>query len=505
MRLKRFWWSGFLAGLFFAVAVGQPRVVVIQSGDQELRRSAYRLRLCPEELRDARIALEEAHKLAPSVVWDTRIADVARLWVRLEPGRAGSAIRDLIDELRHLAEKAQDPSDYHYLTSSMQSLLMPLRELDPESADKCLDEWPEPESAKATANRPGTIEQIRKEQLLSVVSRDVDQAVERLEVTEGGNVDIQLRNPVISQLYSAGREAEAEALLDDTLKSTPRFFNDPAMLRAVIDLFRLALDYFPDRAPVVMAQLAAVPEDLPGDRPIDLVIGTTRLSLSPKESLILGLVRGLTNRPDTLARVMQLAPALRAKLQPVGGLDAVLNLRYGNTQRPSARKVARESLAPKQSDSRVSPESVIELLQASQELCLRDPDAARRLRERASRLIASQSPLTLAAAQLYDQLLNYSVHCEGTVSRDLINQGNLLVGKLREQRNSGGEKMNPDRTRSTARVRDTVNPADQLEASLVAMTALENFPDAMQAANGLRHEKVQFLAYLKIANLLGNR
>jgi len=48
-------------------------------------------------------------------------------------------------------------------------------------------------------------------------------------------------------------------------------------------------------------------------------------------------------------------------------------------------------------------------------------------------------------------------------------------------------------------------PADQLEVSLVAVTAIEDFSRAMQLAQALPEERLQFLAFLRIAALFVNR
>ncbi|RPI27674.1 MAG: hypothetical protein EHM61_07730, partial [Acidobacteria bacterium] len=333
-----------LTGFFLASALGQqPRLQVVESGDRELRRTAYRMRLCPEELKNARQALQEAHKLAASVVWEIWLGEIGQLWIVLDRERAGTELRGLIEELRDLAEQSQDPNEYQHVTNSAHSLLSALREVDAAAVEEYVAAWPGPSGPEGAANRPQILEQMQKEQVNWLAQRDPDRALERLRAMEGENPDVFTRSNLVNQMYHAGREEEAGALFNETLKITPTLLNDRTAGSAIGQLVQQAALFFPDRLPEVLGYLAAVPEELPGDQPRDFLFGENRVSLSQKEGLILDVARYLTGRPDAIAQLVQLAPGIREKLQPIGGLDGALSPSYHASRRTSAHRIAAET------------------------------------------------------------------------------------------------------------------------------------------------------------------
>jgi len=91
------------------LSLGQAtRVVVTKAGDDELRRTAYRMRLCPEQLRNARQALAAAEALVPDVAGQVYLGDLGSYLNRLDRPHAPAVLTQLLAQLADRAGQAED-------------------------------------------------------------------------------------------------------------------------------------------------------------------------------------------------------------------------------------------------------------------------------------------------------------------------------------------------------------------------------------------------------------
>src|SRR5437867_11517901 len=87
---------------------------VVSSNDKELRRSAHRLRIAPERLRQARRALEEATGIVGSMnpMPGAQLDQLGSLWPQIHHTAARQRLEQLSTELRRAAADAPDAAAY---------------------------------------------------------------------------------------------------------------------------------------------------------------------------------------------------------------------------------------------------------------------------------------------------------------------------------------------------------------------------------------------------------
>jgi len=151
--------AGLVASCLGFTLAQASRVVVSRAGDDELRRTAYRLRLCPDQLANARRALAAAQTRAPHVARQTPLSNLGSLLNRLDRPHAPAILSELLDQLADQATKIEDPKASWEIMSSAQQLLNALRETDPNAADELVRNWPEP---KRSAPAEQYLKQMRK-------------------------------------------------------------------------------------------------------------------------------------------------------------------------------------------------------------------------------------------------------------------------------------------------------------------------------------------------------
>src|SRR5688572_11904152 len=123
--------------LILSIASAAPsqdslRPIVVDSREKELKRTAYRLRIPVEQLRNARRALEEAtetaERLQPSP--PNEVSSLGRLWLYTNRSAALARLESLGAKLHDRAEQSTESAVYHSATSAAWSLLWAVVELD---------------------------------------------------------------------------------------------------------------------------------------------------------------------------------------------------------------------------------------------------------------------------------------------------------------------------------------------------------------------------------------
>ncbi len=488
-----------------AFSLGQAsRVVVTRAGDDELRRTAYRLRVCPEQLQNARQALAEARALAPEVAGDVWLGDLGQLLNRFDREQAPALLAELLGQLSDQAGKAEDSRSYQQITSSAQMLLNLLREKNPDAAAEIVRTWPE-----ARVEEPGRpfAEQVRKslanEQFNALSYSDPVEALGRLPEYEGDRLDLQARSNLLQQLVSAGAEEEAGRLLDDSVAQSLEKGLDPNAGYSFGQLFSTAAWALPDRLPNMMSQLEAVLGSLPEQASRDVYVGAKKVSISARENLVLSIAQSLGNRPDTVSRLLNLAPGLRQKLEPLGGIDAALSPRAPAPPSTSRRIMSqwRTGAVSEASVARLeapdaNPQEFVELMQGARLLCERDPDRALVLLEQAGGILAKKG--AVQALDSFQYLIITCLDCQGTLSPRIVELGNQLLTSIREEKKPRASPPQ-DPTAVGRDARFVQEQANRFEALLIATQAVEDFQHAMNLAAAHPDPRVRYQAYTQIA------
>ena len=145
-----------LCGILLAALVlpaQEAKVVVVNSESKDLKRTAYRMRISVERLKNARQALQEATDLAKRIrpLQSTSFRQLGNPWVMLHRTRAKSSIKELVSVLRIAALDAREPREYTDATTSAGQLLVALCQLDSDDALQTAKKWPEPSKSLGDA------------------------------------------------------------------------------------------------------------------------------------------------------------------------------------------------------------------------------------------------------------------------------------------------------------------------------------------------------------------
>src|SRR5881628_393630 len=106
------------------------------SDARELKRSAHRMHIGVEQLKNARQTLREATDLALRVepTADYTLSTIAYLWVELDRPQAAYKLDSLFNLLRSRAQASTTLAEYQHLTQSSSSLLSAIARLDSDKA-----------------------------------------------------------------------------------------------------------------------------------------------------------------------------------------------------------------------------------------------------------------------------------------------------------------------------------------------------------------------------------
>ncbi len=498
-----------LASCLVSTLAQSSRVVVSRAGDDELRRTAYRIRLCPEQLGNARSALAAAQTLAPQVAGQVWLGELGSLLNRLDRPHAPAILSQLLEQLADRAGKAEDWKASQQIMSSAQQLLYALRETDPDAAEEIVRKWPEPEGGGAF--KP-YLQQMRtslaSDQFNWLGRSDPLKAMQRLPEFEAGKVNLQARNNLLQQLIGVGADEAAGRLLDDSVAAAREAGLDAGSVYSFGQLFSTASYAFPDRLPNLVSQLDAVLRGIPEDSGGDVYAGQAKIPVSGRESLVLSIVRSLSNRPDMVNRLLNLIPGLRQKLEPLGGIDGFLS--PGPPPKPPTTtsqhvisewrsgKVSEASLADLEAGD-PSPQDLNELMQAAGSLCDRDPDRAAAVWERAGEILAKKGGIQ--AVQYFQSLIAACVGCQGALTPSMVERGNELLARFRREQTQAAVQP-PDFQPRQMDPRFLKEQADRFEAQLIAAQAIEDFGRAMDLADKLADPAVRYQTYIQIAQLI---
>jgi hypothetical protein len=528
-------------GMLTSLAPSQEkggRVEIVRP--QDLKRTAYRLRISVERLTNARTALREATDLAvrldPPVLND--YGSLARLWIQLDRKKAREMIGSMIAQLSRNAQAAEDLESYRKCTNQAQQLLSSLSEVDPEKAMQIVELWPAPSARLGKAGEQA-LTQFQNDCNNRLMSQAAYTAPEQLynqlsQPQKAGSIPFTTRSQVAMALMNQNQKDKARAVLDQAIEDMGKRPPEPGknydyegFLR---ELARMYPERFLDAFNTYQGMVAR--QETNSNSGVMVQWGEQRLPLSATESAALNIIRSLSFRPELCLKLLNSVPSLRDKIEQAGGIDNVISpssltvsssapyYPAGRSNPPPAAAGGRDgSPAP---ESLPNPSQLFLSLRGKAEL---NPDLVRRKlsdtyrqKEHFSHLISiaqmanyqdpdfSAIALDLAREMLplFDNLqqranslrtlVSAYRQLEGEVPSSLLKEGLILANEMSEEENNRGQSAPPGVK--------VPRPSDDLKIMLTAQGSLEDFNAALRSARALGEDLLRIKALMQIAQTL---
>jgi len=324
--------------------------------------------------------------------------------------------------------------------------------------------------------------------VVSSDSKDLKRTAYRLRMRAGRKEDaVDLINQTVTDLASVGVSRIEPSDLTDLTQT----------------LVRVAPDRFPEAFRLIVTSSA----DMPAGGAPSVKIGNDVVFLDNSEAVALNLLKDIQQRPTLVTEVMDTMPELKSKLEPVGGIDAILSggpvelsygsqgaletttfygpdASYGDQQLYAQLHGAdSETVREKLSAITASPAQIHELFNLAYSAAVEDPDLSSKALEQARKLLERIEPLT-DRAPLFAQMFRVSRRCDGEVDPELYKQGIALVAEIRDEEadqvKQGGRASSPVSSR-----------ADMLEQALISELAVDHFEAAVKYTRKIPEERVR--------------
>jgi hypothetical protein len=501
------------------------------AGDRELRRTAHRLHMPEERLKNARTVLRKVTDLAGTLdpVPPESLSQIAEAWVQLDRDRAPGAIETLYAQLATSAAKASDEQKYQQATLTAQGLLTPLADLDYEKALQLVRQWPAPpESQGAEADHQGQLEaQFRNQLVQRMTYTDPGMALQLLPGIDASKPpDYSIRGQVALQLGRNGDTQQADRIVEQVIADFKQRSPDAQSVAEYAN-FLMSLSMMDSN---LFREAFAVLQPILTDQTLGTAfsstvqVGDSSIVLSPAELSIMNLFRGLQGRPQLAVSTLDALPDLRSKLESIGGLDNFLNPNFTSgptsdanaasdgdgaadaARQPARRKDTADSLyaelrgklrkTPGKVRSRLSevasdPARLELLIGLAQRAVLQDPDLSSLALKEASEHLQEVDPIQRRVPVL-EMLVSTYRQCLGEVDPELIRSGFVVSDKLRQA----------EEQESSAGGTPGVTQADQLEATLVSEYARDDFDAAMRFLRSKPDDSIKIISLMRVVEAL---
>ncbi len=524
--LKRFLCGAGLVLFLLPIHARDGKVEVVNPGSRELKRSAFRLRMPVERLKNARAALQEATDIArlarPTPV--EHFFQLGDFWVQLNRPKAEEAINGMLSTLRTAAQGATAPGQYRDATTAAQMLISSLSQVDPDQSVQWAREWPKPSPSlgpETQASNDDLERQLRRSALQRLAYSDPEAA---LRIWSAGPDraadDYDVRGPLAAQLARTGRTEEANKIVDRTLAEFAAANPDPSAWNSYGNFLSSLSQAAPDRFLEAFRLWARnPPPGIPATGGPMLSAGDQAIPLDSSEAAALNILRSIGSRPELMMNALDSVPTLKAKIDQAGGIDRALNgtsgmrggmfarnpdgsMRAGgpDSDKPDAKpdaptlfgalrgKAARNpELVRNRLTAITNPEHVDQLLQIAMMSYGQDPDLTCLAVEMARPIVLRIDP-PARRLSYFQQLVMTTRQCEGEVDSSLIKEGFVLADELREkEKDRGGPPARPGHS-----------AADQLEATLLSELARDNFDAAIRYVRSMSEDQQKLGALMRI-------
>lgn len=510
----------------------ESKLVVVNTTSKELKRSAHRLRIPVEQLKKARQTLQEATDLVGKVkpYPSDQLFSLVNSWQQLNRSKTKTVIDSLIGDLRSEAAQATDSQTYIQATSTAMSLMQSFAEFDYGKLQQLFRSWPEPPESIAEAAgklRDSLEANARQNALQRLAHTDPEKALELLSPPgDSEEYNYAISAQIAQGLLNAGKKDEALKIIDQTISDFSQHATDPRALQAYEGFVYMSVRNLDSgRAAAAMDSLIiqllnqAPSADCGGALKVD----DTSVDLTCSESKILNLVRGLPMKPGLVQTTLDSLPALKAKLDSVGGIDSLysnsgtslaFNKTAGRQPVPSGSiaydnpsKLLQELMGKAQSNPGYVKGKLREVAKSQQGIDMlislgmmasyQDDELGRLALEVAQQLLPQVESLQKRSAVMQN-LIRAFWQVDGEVDEGLLRDGFILADQLREEQSKNSES--PDGL-SAMRLSEHT-PADQLEAFLLSELSKDSFESAINYVRSLKNDGLKLICLIQIAQTL---
>lgn len=516
----------------FSAFAQESKVVVVHAGSKELKRSAHRLRIPVEQLKNARQTLQEATDLAGKIkpYPMMQVYSLANSWQQLNRSKMKTVVDSFIQDLRSEAAQAADPQTYMQATTTAISLMQSNAELDYEKLQQALRRWPDaPDSiAESTRKFRESLEgNARQSSLWQMSNTDPEKALELISQTgESGEYNYPISAQIAQGFMNAGKNDEAFNVIDRTIADFSRHAADPRAVQSYESFVQMSLwQLDSSRAAAAMdpwiAQLTN--PDSPADCSGTLSADNTSVDLTCAESKVLNLVRSLPTKPSLVQRTLDSIPGLRSKVDSIGGIDNLYSNsgmsftmgskagRHPMTSPPAPPGNPSKLFQELKGKTRLNPgyvkaklqevaegrQGVETLINLAAMASYQEDELASLALEAAQDFIPRIEPLPIRS-NILQQLIGAYRQVEGEVDQGLLQNGFVLADQLRQEqseKNGFSDEMN-------STTRQEYAPADQFEAFLVSELSRDSFDSAINYVRSMKDGDFKLQCLIQIVQAL---
>ena len=538
MSLRRMYvaWM-LLVPVFSPAAVAQEgRVTIAAPAAKELKRTAHRMRLPVERLKNIREALQLATNLARRMdpVPIEQLGTLAQLYVQLNRPEAGSTIDLLLAAARSAAETAANLSAYQQGSSAFQNLLRALIEIDVDRAVQLSRQWPiTPQALGEEADwvRTEHTMQFKTYLVQRLLPLDPEKAASLYaDLGRYGAGNWSMRAQLAVQLVRSNRTDQAYGLIDAAMADFQSRSPDANNFRNFTMFLSQVAAVDPARFMAGVSLLAGASGDLPGGTisGATLTAGDRSVALSSCQYQMLELIRALSGRPELAMKTLHAIPGLKEKLDQIGGIDNFFNpslasggkVSFANSpygarnpdgSRTDAALPGSDKLSSLFKDLKgkaatnptlvrrklaaavTGPGDVDLLINLAQRANYEDPDLSSLAFEAARPLMYQVQPLEKRSNAL-QSLVRAIRNCEGEVDTELLRDGFLLADQLRQEER--------EKSPQCAAASCAIRAADSLEQFLIGETAADDFGGAMKYLQTMPDDETRLRALFGIVGSL---
>jgi hypothetical protein len=521
-----------LFAFLFVISVNgltqEGKVTVVDHGSRELKRTAHSLQVPPDQLRNARLALQEATDLIKQMdpMPGPALGDLATLWVELNRPKAVAALEGLIEKVRKLALTAPDLQAYRDCADQAQSLLTALGELDPDKGLLLAKEWPQPPSSSGSAGeevRSSMEAQVRDHLTRRLAYSDPKRALELADESPTGTSAVYVaRGQRIYTMSRQGRRDEALRLADKWIADFNYSMADRVAVRDYLGFLRQVAVLDPNRFLAAIGSMAGLFSSTdPLDSPL-FFVGDERIPVNRAEFEIFSVFQ-TRMQPELILKTLDLLPELKAKAEQAGGIDRLLagpresvsrrvpcspavgaGTDAANT-RSEYRPLDKESLLTelrgkaekdpglvraRLPDVARDPGQIPDLIELAEMARSVDLELASMTLDAAKPLLSRVEPLPDRARLFRDIAQAYRI-CDGEADAGLLRDGFALVSRIRQEGDSAAQGES-----------EGGEAADELEGTLVSELAWIDFDSAMRYVRSIQEKPLRLAALLRIAQSL---
>jgi hypothetical protein len=528
---------------FACFAQQQPGIVVVNASSRELKRTAHRVRIPVEQLKNARQALKEAtdlvKKIDPYPI--QQLVNLTQIYAQLDRSKLKAVIESFIHDLRSEAANATTLQRYQLATSAAFALMRTDSDADYDKMLQLIRNWPDPKIAASDtlkSFRESMESQAKSQALNQLANTDPEKAMALLpQPGDSGAYPYAAAGQVAMGLMNSGKKDAAFRLADQIISGfDPNTANAQAIqnYQSFVQTFGRNLDS--GRANAAVGSLVTALKNQgqsDGCSRMTLKSGDASVELTCAESRILDIARSAILKPAFTLQTLDSMPGLKSKLDGIGGIDALysgnqVTTTYtsgvsgsgggisrivssgsaGSTGNPSNLYQELKGKDAATIKSRLKDTSIETMISMAMNAANQDPDFSAIVLEVAEQLLPQVEPLQSRASVLRNLMQAYR-QVEGESDPAMLKSGFIIADQLKQEYSekmeaAGKFSVMDGSGRINMPVISLVTPGDQLEAFLVAELSKDSYESAIRYVRSMENNTLKLQCLLQIAQALSN-